>query len=130
MSVPGTENRPSSSASPPSMIYLDSNATTPMLPEVWEAMRPFLSDTFGNPASAHQVGRKARKARNPRTGERVDVEPKSVVTFKPGKEMEEKVRKLDQAAALATVGAAQEATPAANEGNGAFGKVARPARKV
>src|SRR5438067_8316773 len=39
--------------------------------------------------------RKARKARNPRTGERVDVEPKYVVTFKPGKEMEEKVRKLD-----------------------------------
>ena len=38
--------------------------------------------------------RKARKARNPRTGERVDVEPKMVVTFKPGKEMEEKVRKL------------------------------------
>jgi integration host factor subunit beta len=37
--------------------------------------------------------RKARKARNPRTGERVDVEPKKVVTFKPGKEMEELVRK-------------------------------------
>jgi nucleoid DNA-binding protein len=36
--------------------------------------------------------RKARKARNPRTGERVDVEPKMVVTFKPGKEMEERVR--------------------------------------
>jgi len=38
--------------------------------------------------------RKARKARNPRTGERVDVEPKNVVTFKPGKEMEEKVRTM------------------------------------
>ncbi|HLJ93509.1 MAG TPA: HU family DNA-binding protein [Gemmataceae bacterium] len=38
--------------------------------------------------------RKARKARNPRTGERVDVEPKKVVTFKPGKEMEDRVRKL------------------------------------
>src|SRR5438128_5502476 len=37
--------------------------------------------------------RKARKARNPRTGEKVDVEPKKVVTFKPGKEMEEKVRR-------------------------------------
>ena len=32
--------------------------------------------------------RKARKARNPRTGEAVDVEPKNVVTFQPGKEME------------------------------------------
>jgi integration host factor subunit beta len=38
--------------------------------------------------------RKARKARNPRTGERVDVPPKNVVTFKPGKEMEERVRQL------------------------------------
>src|SRR5207244_12128079 len=38
--------------------------------------------------------RKARKARNPRTGERVDVEPKMVVTFKPGKEMEDRVRKF------------------------------------
>jgi integration host factor subunit beta len=38
--------------------------------------------------------RKARKARNPRTGERVDVPPKNVVTFKPGKEMEERVRNL------------------------------------
>jgi nucleoid DNA-binding protein len=38
--------------------------------------------------------RAARKARNPRTGERVNVPRKFVVTFKPGKEMEEKVRKL------------------------------------
>ena len=38
--------------------------------------------------------RKARKARNPRTGDRVDVPPKNVVTFKPGKEMEEKVRQM------------------------------------
>jgi integration host factor subunit beta len=38
--------------------------------------------------------RKARKARNPRTGERVDVPPKNVVTFKPGKEMEERVRNM------------------------------------
>ncbi len=39
--------------------------------------------------------RKARKARNPRTGEKVDVEPKNVVTFKPGKEMEERVRQME-----------------------------------
>jgi len=36
--------------------------------------------------------RKARKARNPRTGAKVNVEPKNVVTFQPGKEMEERVR--------------------------------------
>src|SRR5262245_49661965 len=39
--------------------------------------------------------RKARKARNPRTGEKVDVPPKCVVTFKPGKEMEERVREME-----------------------------------
>jgi nucleoid DNA-binding protein len=38
--------------------------------------------------------RKPRKARNPRTGARVDVEAKNVVTFQPGKEMEERVRKF------------------------------------
>lgn len=38
--------------------------------------------------------RAARKARNPRTGERVDVPAKYVVTFKPGKEMEERVLTL------------------------------------
>ena len=39
--------------------------------------------------------RAARRARNPRTGVRVDVPSKIVVTFKPGKEMEEKVREMD-----------------------------------
>ncbi len=40
--------------------------------------------------------REARMARNPRTGERVPVQAKSVVTFKPGKEMEARVRELDR----------------------------------
>lgn len=40
--------------------------------------------------------RAARKARNPRTGERVDVSEKYVVTFKPGKEMEERVLQLQE----------------------------------
>jgi len=40
--------------------------------------------------------RAARKARNPRTGQRVDVAEKYVVTFKPGKEMEERVRLLTE----------------------------------
>ena len=41
--------------------------------------------------------RASRKARNPRTGQRVDVPEKWVVTFKPGKEMEERVRILAEA---------------------------------
>jgi cysteine desulfurase len=43
-------------------IYLDNNATTPLLPAVWEAMRPFLTTIYGNPASAHAAGRRARQA--------------------------------------------------------------------
>jgi cysteine desulfurase len=43
-------------------LYLDNNATTPVLPAVWDAMRPILTDTFGNPASAHHAGRRARQA--------------------------------------------------------------------
>lgn len=34
------------------MLYLDHAATTPMPPEVWEAMRPFAADQFGNPNCA------------------------------------------------------------------------------
>jgi cysteine desulfurase len=43
-------------------IYLDHNATTPIAPEVLDAMRPYLEDQFGNPSSAHEHGRLAREA--------------------------------------------------------------------
>jgi integration host factor subunit beta len=57
-----------------------------------------------------EVKRRApRKARNPRTGEKVDVAEKFVVTFKPGKEMEERVRELERQAAAARAKAAQAA---------------------
>jgi cysteine desulfurase len=42
------------------MIYLDHNATTPVDPEVLEAMLPFLTEHFGNPSSAHPSGQAAR----------------------------------------------------------------------
>lgn len=42
------------------MIYLDHNATTPLLPEVVEAMERVLRDVFGNPSSAHVEGSRAR----------------------------------------------------------------------
>jgi len=45
-----------------SRIYLDANATTPVLPEVVEAMRPFWFETFGNASSIHQSGQHARSA--------------------------------------------------------------------
>lgn len=44
------------------MIYLDYNATTPHDPAVIEAMRPFLETHFGNPSSAHLLGKKTHEA--------------------------------------------------------------------
>jgi nucleoid DNA-binding protein len=55
--------------------------------------------------------RAARKARNPRTGDRVDVPEKFVVTFKPGKEMEEKVRQLEEREAAKAAGESMPAAP-------------------
>jgi len=43
-------------------IYLDHNATTPLLPEVLEAMLPFLTTHHGNPSSSHAPGKRARSA--------------------------------------------------------------------
>ena len=43
-------------------VYLDHAATTPLRPEVLEAMLPFLGGTFGNPSSVHAFGRLAREA--------------------------------------------------------------------
>ena len=43
-------------------IYLDNAATTPLLPEVREAMLPFLGPVFGNPSSTHSFGRQAKAA--------------------------------------------------------------------
>ena len=44
------------------MIYLDNNATTQVAPEVFDAMRPFLTELYGNPSSAHEFGRRMRAA--------------------------------------------------------------------
>ena len=43
-------------------IYMDANATTPLLPEVFDVMRPFLIEQFGNASSIHQQGQHARAA--------------------------------------------------------------------
>lgn len=43
------------------MIYLDNAATTPVLPEVSQAMLNTLNTTFGNPSSIHNYGRSAGK---------------------------------------------------------------------
>lgn len=43
-------------------VYMDSNATTPLLPEVFEAMRPYFGEQFGNASSIHHHGQHARAA--------------------------------------------------------------------
>lgn len=67
--------------------------------------------------------RAARKARNPRTGDKVFVPEKFVVTFKPGKEMEEKVRELEMEAAAKAASLQAEAL---HENNGTPEPVPNP----
>jgi len=43
-------------------VYFDNNATSPLLPEVFEAMRPYFFEKFGNASSIHQQGQQARAA--------------------------------------------------------------------
>ena len=44
------------------MIYLDYNATTPVLPEVLEAMMPYFTTEWGNPSSTYKFGYKIKSA--------------------------------------------------------------------
>ena len=44
------------------MIYLDHNATTPIRPEVLDAMLPFLQEQYGNPSSVYALGQASRRA--------------------------------------------------------------------
>ena len=44
------------------MIYLDHAATTPMLPEVYEAMEPYLSEEYANPSAAYRFAKRSREA--------------------------------------------------------------------
>src|SRR5690554_7411798 len=41
-------------------VYLDNAATTPIAPEVYEEMIPYLKNEFGNPSSTHSFGRQAK----------------------------------------------------------------------
>ena len=67
-------------------VYLDHNATTPVLPDVLEAMLPFQREAFGNPSSVHQFGRRARIAVDDARDAVADVlrAPASSVIFSSG----------------------------------------------
>ena len=70
-------------------IYLDHNATTPLLPEVVEAMLPYLWEHFGNPSSGHVYGRRARdavEAARAQVAALIGAEPQEIVFTSGGTE--------------------------------------------
>jgi cysteine desulfurase len=73
----------------PMAIYLDHAATTPLRPEVLDAMLPYLTTEFGNPSSAHTLGRKARAAldeAHERIARRLNAEAREIVLTSGGTE--------------------------------------------
>jgi cysteine desulfurase len=72
-----------------SIVYLDNNSTTAVLPEVMEEMLPCFAETFGNPSSIHGCGRRAlsavKKARE-RVAALLDCQPTEVVFTSGGTE--------------------------------------------
>lgn len=71
------------------LVYLDHNATTPVLPEVAEAVTRALRDAWGNPSSAHVFGRRARRAleeSRERVAALLDCRPSEVVFTSGGTE--------------------------------------------
>ncbi|GIW39718.1 MAG: cysteine desulfurase IscS [Candidatus Binatia bacterium] len=72
-----------------SLVYLDYNASAPLLPEVARSMRPFLERHFGNPSSSHGPGSEARCAveeARAELGSWLGVEPRRVVFTSGGTE--------------------------------------------
>lgn len=69
--------------------YFDFNATTPLLPEVVDAMMPFLTTHFGNPSSGHSYGRAAKaavEAARAQVAALVDAEPSEIIFTSGGTE--------------------------------------------
>lgn len=77
-------------------VYLDNNATTPVHPEVFEAMAPYLKDHFGNPSSIHQFGRsvqvKIDEARE-KLAELLNASPSEIIFCSGGSESDNMVLK-------------------------------------
>jgi cysteine desulfurase len=67
------------------MIYLDHNATTPVPPEVFEAMRPYFCEHWGNPSSAYKCGSKLKgeiETARTQVAELIGAQPREI-TFTP-----------------------------------------------
>lgn len=64
------------------MIYLDANATTPLLPEVLEAMLPWLRDGYANPSGSYSAAKRARRAIDEARGqvaELIGAQPREII---------------------------------------------------
>ena len=64
------------------MIYLDHNATTSVLPEVLQAMMPYLTTEWGNPSSAYKFGSKVKsiiETARAQVGELIGAQPREVI---------------------------------------------------
>lgn len=89
------------------MIYLDANATTPLLPEVFDAMLPWLRDGYANPSGSYAAAKQARKAieqAREQVAELIGASPEEIVFTGCGTEsVNTALRSLD---ALAGQGAA------------------------
>jgi cysteine desulfurase len=78
------------------MIYLDHNATTPIAPEVANAMAPFIREEFGNPSSDYDLGHRARAAVDQarrQTAELMGAEPEEILFTSGGTESNNTVLK-------------------------------------
>ncbi len=89
---------------PEAITYLDNNATTPVAPEVFEAMRPFLQDEYGNPSSVYKLAGKSKAAIDRARGEvaaLIGAQPEEIVFTSCGSES-------DNTAILSALSAAPE----------------------
>jgi len=71
------------------MIYLDHNATTPVDPRVFEAMKPYLTAQWGNPSSIYRAGQDVRKAvedAREQVGLLINAEPREIIFTSGGTE--------------------------------------------
>lgn len=71
------------------MIYLDHNATTPVLPEVLEAMMPYFTSEWGNPSSTYKFGSKLKAAietARQQVAELIGAQPRDVIFTSCGTE--------------------------------------------
>lgn len=90
-------------------IYLDHSATTPVWPEVLEAMQPYFLECYGNPSSIHGAGRRAHaglQSARARIAELIDASPREIVFTGCGSESNN--------AALRGIGLARKAQTGAN----------------